>query len=349
MIYLKSFTYRTYEWVLTKVYFNRQSLVVGQNAAGKTKLLESISTVINTILTKDLNWKGIFTFTAQLEFDGDIALQYNIEFEEGKIVLEKLVDVNRNKILVSRTSQTCFFYDEDNIALPEKSTALVAKQDIVKYPEAASVMQWAQTTRSITFSLLHIDKFHQMHLGNIGMDEMFEALSSKERQLILQYMNDLNYHLEDINERNLGDNFKYIEIKEEDVHHSFPMFYLSNGMYRVLYILFYMLYISKQNVKCIFIDDLGEGLDYDRSTKLGKIVFDFCTEHSIQLIATSNDNFLMNVVPLHNWIILTRKSTTVEAISAATHKDLFDKFTKTGLRNFDILKTDFIERNKIAR
>ena len=110
-----------------------------------------------------------------------------------------------------------------------------------------------------------------------------------------------------------------------------------------------MLYISKQNVKCIFIDDLGEGLDYDRSTKLGKIVFDFCTEHSIQLIATSNDNFLMNVVPLHNWIILTRKSTTVEAISAATHKDLFDKFTKTGLRNFDILKTDFIERNKIAR
>lgn len=349
MIYLKSFTYKTYEWALTKVYFNRQSLVVGQNATGKTKLLESISTVINAILTKDLNWKGIPTFTAQLEFDGDIALQYNIEFDEGKIVSENLVDINQNKILVSRTSHTCYFYDEYNIALPEKSTALVAKQDIVKYPEAASVMQWAQTTRSITFSLLHIDKFRQMNLGNIDMDEMFEALSPEERQLIIQYMNDLNYHLEDIKERNLGDKFKLVEIKEKDVHHSIPTFYLSNGMYRVLYILFYMLYISKQNVKCIFIDDLGEGLDYDRSTKLGKIVFDFCTKHSIQLIATSNDNFLMNVVPLNNWIILTRTSTTVEAISAATHKDLFDKFTKTGLRNFDILRTDFIERYKIDR
>lgn len=345
MIYLKSFTYKTMGWTLTKVDFNRQSLVVGQNATGKTKLLESISTIINTILMKDINWKGMSYFTAQLEFDGDMSLQYDINFSAGKIVEEKLVNVITNQILVSRNNQTCLFYDEDGINLPENSTALTAKLDIVKYREAASIMQWAQTTRSITFSLLHIDKFNQMRLGNISMEDMYEALDDDERKLICRYMNDLHYHLNNIQEINLDENIKYIVVEEEGVD-IFPNFYLSNGMYRVLYILFYMLYISKQNVKCIMVDDLGEGLDYDRSTNLGKIVFQFCAEHAIQLIATSNDNFLMNVVPLNNWIVLKRKTTIVEAISITSHKTLFDKFMKTGLRNFDIISTDFIERNK---
>jgi ABC-type cobalamin/Fe3+-siderophores transport system ATPase subunit len=344
MIFLKSFTYRTMEWTLNKVYFNRQSLVVGQNATGKTKLLESISTVINTVLMKDFNWKGKNHFSASLEFDGDMTLLYNIEFREGKIVSEELLDQNRKKLLVSRTSQTCFFYDEDGITLPERSTALIAKQDIVKYKEAASIMQWAQTTRSITFSLLHIDKNDQMRLGGISMEEMYEGLNPEEHQLICQYMNKLDYHLVSIQEKN-ADEMKYIVVKEDGLN-DLLTFNLSNGMYRVLYILFYMLYISKQHVKCILVDDLGEGLDYDRATKLGKIVFDFCKEHSIQLVATSNDSFLMNVVPLNNWVILTRALNTVDAISIKSHKGLFDKFTKTGLRNFDILRTDFIERNK---
>lgn len=346
MIYLKTFTYSAFEWTLEKVYLNRQSLVVGQNATGKTKFLESISTVINTMLMKDSNWKGSQAFTAQLEFDGDTELRYELKVSNGKIVLEKLIDVNQNKTLVSRNEQMCFFYDEGDITLPEKSTALVAKQDVVKYSDAANVMQWAQTTRSITFSLLHIDNFRQLHTGTISIEEMYEALGEDEHRLICQYMNELSYKLEYIRESTIGDNLKFVDVKEIGLDTALPTFYLSNGMYRVLYIFFYMLYISKQNVKCILVDDLGEGLDYDRSTKLGKIVFKFCAEHNIQLIATSNDNFLMNVVDLHNWIILTRHSAEVEAVSFISHKEIFDKFVKTGLRNFDIFSTDFIDRNK---
>ncbi len=345
MIFIKSFTYSTSEWTLNKVYLNKQNLVVGQNATGKTKMLESISTVINTMLMRDNNWKGKTTFKAQLEFDGDYSLIYDLDFSDGKFTYEKLVCVNSGRTLITRTTQSCTFYDEENITLPEQSTALVAKQDVLKYPEAASVMQWAQTTRSITFSLLHIDKFKQMHLGTISMEEMYESLDEREHGLICNYMNKLDYHLDYIQESIINENIKFVIVKEKGLNTILPDAFLSNGMYRVLYILFYMHYISKQNVKCILVDDIGEGLDYDRSINLGRIVFDYCSEHDIQLIATSNDNFLMNVVPLNNWIILNRHTSIVDSISAITHKEIFDKFMKTGLRNFDIIRTDFIERN----
>lgn len=97
--------------------------------------------------------------------------------------------------------------------------------------------------------------------------------------------------------------------------------------------------------KCLVIDDMGEGLDYMRSTKLGKIMYDFCEKNHIQLIATSNDSFLMDAVDLQCWNILQREGNRVYSISALNSPALFEKFRRTGLSNFDILSSNFLVNN----
>ncbi len=93
----------------------------------------------------------------------------------------------------------------------------------------------------------------------------------------------------------------------------------------------------------ILVDDLGEGLDYKRATLLGKIIFDSCRTNKVQLIASSNDSFLMDVIDLSMWQILRRHKSRVSTINNTNTPELFDEFSMTGLSNFDLFSSDFID------
>ena len=47
---------------------------------------------------------------------------------------------------------------------------------------------------------------------------------------------------------------------------------------------------------CILVDDIGEGLDYERASALIKLVVEKARGKSIQLIMATNDRFVMNSV-----------------------------------------------------
>ena len=93
----------------------------------------------------------------------------------------------------------------------------------------------------------------------------------------------------------------------------------------------------------LLIDDMGEGLDYRRSIDLGKMIFEDCEKNALQLIASSNDAFLMDVVDIANWQVLRRNGSKVRTINQVTHPDLFRDFRMTGLSNFDFFSSDFID------
>jgi ABC-type lipoprotein export system ATPase subunit len=48
---------------------------------------------------------------------------------------------------------------------------------------------------------------------------------------------------------------------------------------------------------CVLIDDIGEGLDYERSSNLIKLLLKKMKKESIQLIMSTNDRFVMNNIP----------------------------------------------------
>ncbi|MBR5084097.1 MAG: ATP-binding protein, partial [Prevotella sp.] len=139
---------------------------------------------------------------------------------------------------------------------------------------------------------------------------------------------------------------KSLHIYESGINMPLRPFDLSNGMFRVFCVLLYMLYSSTlSEARCLVIDDMGEGLDYMRSTKLGKIMYEYCERNHIQLIATSNDCFLMDAVDLQYWNILQREGNRVYSINASNSPVLFEKFQRTGLSNFDILSSNFLANN----
>jgi len=119
-------------------------------------------------------------------------------------------------------------------------------------------------------------------------------------------------------------------------------------MFRALAVIVYVQYlISRKKPSTIIIDDLCEGLDFERATKLGKLIFDKCLENDIQLIATSNDSFLMEVVDLKYWNILTRTGKKVSGFNSKTNSESFENFKFTGLSNFDFFSSDYINLNSL--
>ena len=159
-------------------------------------------------------------------------------------------------------------------------------------------------------------------------------------------MRDLGYNINNIEEYESSSGAKSLHIFERGVEMPLRPFDLSNGMFRVFCVLLYMIYSSTlSEARCLVIDDMGEGLDYMRSTKLGKIMYEYCERNHIQLIATSNDSFLMDAVDLQHWNILQREGNRVYSINASNSPALFEKFQRTGLSNFDILSSNFLLNN----
>jgi ABC-type Na+ transport system ATPase subunit NatA len=96
----------------------------------------------------------------------------------------------------------------------------------------------------------------------------------------------------------------------------------------------------------VIIDDIGEGLDFTRPKALVKRLMEKAKEYSIQLVMSSNDRFIMNDVPLENWVILHREGSVVKTFDHINSKELFEEFKYLGLNNFDFFSGDLFLRGQ---
>jgi hypothetical protein len=119
---------------------------------------------------------------------------------------------------------------------------------------------------------------------------------------------------------------------------------MSQGMFRALSIIIHLTYhVLMKTPITILIDDIGEGLDFDRSSKLIQLLIEIAEENDfIQLIMSTNDRYVMNNVPLEYWQIIQRNGGECKIYNYKNSKEIFDEFEYTGLNNFDFLATDFI-------
>ena len=122
---------------------------------------------------------------------------------------------------------------------------------------------------------------------------------------------------------------------------------ISQGLFRALSLfiqLRYSEYFSKPGL--VLIDDIGEGLDYERSSKLIKSLIEIAKKTNIQLIMSTNDRFVMNAVPLEYWCVLHREGGKCISLNYRNSKDLFDEFELTGLNNFDFFSSRYYEKKE---
>ena len=340
-------------WTAKRIDLYSQNLLVGKNAVGKSTVIRLLSTMAAFLSQRRLLNEVKIPVGGMIAIeDNEFTSIYRFAWVDAKISDEYLSVKYANgetKIWIERTSDEAKF-DGALVNPPQDKLLLNLKRDTVLYPELESIISWADNVDAFSFNEFDIDGDETLYSRFInGGDNLFtmvKALSPESIVNVINAADGMGYHLEKIEGVEFAD-IKKVLFTEKGVEDPLFDFSLSKGMFRTLYLLIYLEYIAKSGKPAtLLIDDLCEGLDYDRSTKLGKYVFDYCSKNDIQLIATSNDSFLMDVVDLNYWSILQREGSKVSAINHKNHPELFDDFSFTGLNNFDLLSSDFIARHK---
>ena len=134
----------------------------------------------------------------------------------------------------------------------------------------------------------------------------------------------------------------FIYVQESDLKSETGQPEMSQGIFRVLSLLIQVNYfLMAGDSSCIIIDDIGEGLDYQRSSAIIKVLIEKAKIGSIQLIMTTNDENIMNGVPLEYWLVIERKPGVAKLHNYSNSPEQFEQFKHIGLNNFDFFASEF--------
>ena len=351
---LSSFSYKTNGWELTEMSaLKPTNLLVGKNASGKTRTIKALQNVTNFLQMKSIVF-GESEFKTKLTFiNPNIEgwkLVYSFEIAGGKVVSEQLA-VN-GRMLIKRDVAKAVFMGQ-TINPPMEKLVVQVRRDREAYPEVEALMEWAEGV--IFISCSNINPFTVI-LGNatsivnpLPFSTLVDTLTKEDKKRVIASAKRLGYEIKDMTTVKANSEMKFVAVSERYVKANVMDFQLSSGMMRVLYILCFLEYV-KHGVRhsLLLIDDLGEGLDYNRASLLGKRVFEECDNEHLQMIASSNDSFMMDVVEISKWQIVRRKNSKLEVLNQTNTPKLFEAFRLTGLSNFDLFSSDFID-NYLAR
>ena len=343
---LTEFSYKEASgWSLQELSLNHQNLIVGLNSVGKSRTVSALGQVARFIRGEvDSSMDDV---ECSLLLENGNRLEYSFEIKNGEIQAEILRKDGQQLIMRERFYAT--MYNDEQVSPPAGKLLIQVRRDTQRYPEIEEIIKWAEHTSMFVFSNITTspNSLSPYVISNEPLlPLMFEKIPKEKQNQLLLFMLDLGYQIDKIEEYQKDNGTKMLRLYERGIKRPLTPFELSNGMFRVFCVLLYMIYCSTlSDVRCLIIDDMGEGLDYMRSTRLGKIMFSYCEENHIQLLATSNDSFLMDAVGLQYWNILQRKGGRVYSLNNKNSKELFELFVRTGLSNFDLLSSNFIVNN----
>lgn len=354
---LKRLSYTGSTWELEGIRFLEQNLIVGQNGTGKSRTLYTIETLAKLLGQR---FDSLPIGEWEVHFLDDENREYHLSFAiralgagiKREVTSERWAIDGQQVLLRDSLAGTAFLWNQqaqknEIVHPPAGKLTLHTNRDMVKYPWFETVAVWADNSFGFRFGNL-IPEIH-LSTQEYGMMKavketasLFQQLNEATREQVLTDFNALGYALSKIYTiEQFGDIALMVE--ERGVAYPLYQYQLSQGMFRALVLIIYLHSLASYDKPAtVIIDDLCEGLDYSRATRLGKWVFEKCSKNHIQLIATSNDNFLMEVVDLDYWNILFREGKTVRTINKASHPALFEQFRYTGLSNFDFFASDFI-------
>lgn len=347
-------------WEVGPCDFVEKNLIVGRNATGKTRFLNVING-LHAILSGKR--PGLFIsgeYDAEFEFDDS---QYNLHLELNnfQIKSEKLLVNGTERLVRGAKGQGRIYYEKEkkslDFVLPSNVSALVQRRDELQHPFIAKVGNWAANVRYFQFGSSLGREFlpalqpgtNELQTSNPEQNVVsayiaaFNTFGHKLDKAILKDMASVGYELEDVGVKDIKsvtphaiapDGVLSLFVKEKGRASDLGQIDMSQGMFRALTMVIYInIAVLEKYEGLILIDDIGEGLDYDRSTRLIDLLFKRLKK--VQIITTTNDRFVMNKVPLENWCLLRREGPTVHAYTERSNPTEFADFKYVGLSNFE--------------
>jgi len=355
------------EWELEDLMLGSINLIVGKNSSGKSRTLNVISALANC-LTRLRPLPGSSTFDFKFQHEGN-SYEYFLDIVEQNVVSEKLqidgeVFLNRGEGGVGVIKAEQMNNSEFRFQTPTNELAATFRRDSIQHSFLEPLHEWASTLRHYHFgSSLGKDSLTVLLPAGPRVDDRDEnavvgifrdgkkEFPTEFVDTIISDMARIDYHLErveisppiSIRFQGLPGEAVGLSVKEKDLPGLTDQYSMSQGMYRVLSLLIHVNYFQlKKTATCVLVDDIGEGLDFDRSCRLIELLREKAQKSNIQIILSSNDRFIMNQVPLEEWSVLKRRGNHVWVKNYTNSREKFEDFKFTGLSNFSFLEMDVI-------
>ena len=380
---LRSFDYVEYkgednEWSIDALILEKVNLLVGKNASGKSRTIDKIAAFAGLIFGyQKTTFEVINSVNFEVELtENEYTYIYSLSTKNRDITSEKLTINGVEKInrLLNGSGQMYYENEKKDIAFQALDNNLIvaSRRDNIQHPYLENLYKWASGIRFFDFGSSRNMGQRNM-LATVNLDEftndekiIYETFRVNEHYLkairefgekfnkkIIDDMRLIGYDLVNLSietnpytaviEENNSPLFMLC-VKEKDRNAKLYQTGMSQGMFRALSLLIQVNYnIMKNTSSIILVDDIGEGLDFERSAKLIALLIELAeTNDNIQLIMSTNDRFVMNNVPLEYWQVIQRNGGECKIFNYHNSKEKFDEFQYMGLNNFDFLATDFI-------
>jgi len=373
---LSKIKYSEYEgennsWYLEETELEKINLIVGNNASGKTRTINVIAGLAK-ILSGILN--SLFdsgTYFAEFIDNADVYI-YELKLFNKNVVNESLKINDEIKLERDQDGKCKIFAFQLNsfmdIKVPKNQLVAVIRRDEIQHPYLEKIYLWAYSMSHYQFGtplgresgLLISDpkKINVDYRDNNQVTAMFlkgiNDYGSDFENEIIKNMGIVGYMIDNIG---VGPNpnvsilapggfpVHLLFAKETDRSNITFQNEMSQGMFRVLSLLIQIAFFQKINIpSMIIIDDIGEGIDFDRSEHLINLLITSIYDSPAQLIMSTNDKFVMNNVALKYWQVIKRNNNICKLYNYKNSENIFKDFEFTGLSNFDFLATKFYEK-----
>ena len=254
--------------------------------------------------------------------------------------------------------------------------AAVKRRDSIQHPFLEILYQWSNSLRFYEFGtqlgqnfmtlmsyppgqvsknktqlknykyVVNIFQLGKQEIGNIFVESIISDMKKIGYDLSkigTKISSTMNHEIDANDFDNLDGLPEFIYVKEEDLNSVTEQPEISQGMFRSLS-LFIQINYSLLAIKpsCIVIDDIGEGLDFQRSAAMIKVLIEKAQTGLFQLIMTTNDEFIMNGVPIEYWSVIERSAGKARLHNIYNSRDKIEEFKFIGLNNFDLFTSELL-------
>lgn len=374
-MYLHNFSFREnagqkIEWLIDNVSLDEINLVVGKNSSGKTRTLNAITDLVSMLLGRGNSASGPVSYELSFRNTKDF-MRYELEYDLETIRMERLFmgeelvlergEDGCGKIKYESTPGSIFLEFE----IPHDQLACYAKRDRLQHPFIEIIHGWAISLRRFDFSG-GLGKSRYALKSDYEARELDLSITNKSlvpvitvaneqypayRKEVLDDMMEIGYALEDFGIMHFSERFGQADqdryavfTSEVGLDKKVSQRDMSQGMFRAFSVIVQLNYYILCGQKgFVIIDDIGEGLDFSRAKLLVALLIRKAGAAGIQLIMSTNDQFIMNAVNIEHWAVIVRDGNKISLFNYENSKEIFEEFKFTGLNNFDFYASEFFK------
>jgi len=357
------------EWILNEAQFGQINLIVGKNSTGKTRLLNIINGLARLISAEQNGLYESGKYLASFDFSGQNYI-YKLDIEKFHVKNESLSIDGKEVLSRDQTGEGKIYAEELQTQLrfqtPTTELAAVYRRDSIQHPFLEELYNWGKTTKHYLFgsefgrnvlSSKNTLKKESTDISKNIVDPnyvigIFESALKKHgdkfKDSVLTDFESLGYSCNDVLVTDISEYIAEnrllfgLAVQEKDLDTITPQISMSQGMFRALALVIQLNYnVFEKKPVTILVDDIGEGLDYSRSSNTILLLIEKASKNNFQLLMTTNDRFVMNAVDLKYWSILNRSGSSVTVYNEENSPDEFEDFKFIGLSNFDFFSNDY--------